>query len=147
MRIIISGTHNYKNWKNFKELLHKELYNIQGEYGIPKDEIEIVHGGASGIDTYAEWFAKNNKIKYRCFPSDWDNISNAPLVILKYQSNGKPYNAAAGTLRNKQMLDYAIEAENPILIAFPRKDSKGTKDMIKIAKQAKIDTRIIEINP
>ena len=43
------------------------------------------------------------------------------------------------------MLDYAIEAENPILIAFPRKDSKGTKDMIKIAKQAKIDTRIIEI--
>lgn len=54
------------------------------------DELEIVSGGASGIDKDGEYFAKFNDLGVRIFNADWDE-------------HGK----SAGPLRNKQMAEYA----------------------------------------
>lgn len=66
--------------------------------------VEIVSGGANGIDAVAEEFAYQFEIKYTEFPADWE-------------SHGK----AAGPIRNRQIAQYADQL---LVIRYP--DSKGS---------------------
>lgn len=76
---------------------------------------KIIHGAATGADTLADEWGKENKIEIKDYPitkEDW----------------GK-YGLSAGPLRNARML----EQENPILvIAFP--GDRGTRDMVMRAE-------------
>lgn len=72
---------------------------------------ELVSGGARGVDTLGEMWAKENSIPIKVFKPDWNT-----------------YGKAAGPLRNIQMGDYA-EA----LIACWDGKSKGTNHMIDYA--------------
>lgn len=74
---------------------------------------EIVSGGAKGVDSFAEAWAKLHLIPVKIFKPDW--------------SAGKK----AGALRNRQIVDYCDE-----LIAFWDGQSKGTKISIEMAKTA-----------
>ena len=77
-------------------------------------DCEIVSGGAYGVDTIAETFAKEFGIPATIFPADWD-----------------AYGKRAGAMRNKQIVDYA-----DVIIAFWDGQSKGTQITVGMAKRA-----------
>ena len=88
------------------------------------ENIEIVEGGATGIDSLAKSYAISKNFKYKEFPADWNK-----------------YGRAAGPIRNKQMAEYS-----DILIAFRYVDnpSRGTENMINQAKENNL--KIITVN-
>lgn len=114
MKIIIAGSRNFNNYQKLKQECDKFLQDYKN--------IEIVSGAHyKGADKLGEQYASEKKIKIIKFPADW----------IKY---GK----AAGPKRNNQMAIYA-----DALIAFWDGKSKGTKNIIQLAKQRQLKTRII----
>jgi hypothetical protein len=81
--------------------------------------VEVVHGGASGIDSAAGWYFATHK-RVTVFEAEWD-------------VHGK----AAGPIRNKEMADYA-----DALLAIWDGKSKGTKNMIETAEKAGLEVYI-----
>lgn len=71
--------------------------------------MEVVVGGAKGVDHNAELWAARNNIPFTVFNADW-------------RAHGK----AAGPIRNSKMAEYA-----DALIAVWDGVSKGTEDMIR----------------
>ena len=47
-------------------------------------------------------------------------------------------------IRNEEMAKYASEADCGILIAFPVGESRGTRNMIKLAKQYGLEIEVVE---
>jgi hypothetical protein len=84
----------------------------------------IIHGGARGADKMAGRVAKELGFTVIELPANWGR-----------------YGRAAGPIRNREMLML-----NPdIVFAFHKNidESKGTKHMLKIAKEAGVDTILI----
>jgi len=84
------------------------------------DITELVSGGATGVDGMGEKWAKDNSIPVKSFYADWDK-----------------YGKSAGPIRNRQMAEYA-----DALIAIVPYESRGTANMIKIAKALDLDVFI-----
>ncbi len=99
MKIAIIGSRN----------LHIE--NL--EHYLPQNVTEMISGGAKGIDTDAESFAKENGIKTVIFLPDYSR-----------------YGRGAPIVRNKQIVDYADE-----VIAFWDGKSRGTLSVIDYCKR------------
>ena len=79
---------------------------------------EIVVGDAIGVDAYARAFARVNEIELNVFKGDWSL-----------------YGLEAGMIRNKSMFDYAVENYNNVFVlAFQANGSKGTQNMINMAR-------------
>ena len=74
----------------------------------------IVSGGAKGIDTFAENYAKLNNLPFTIFSPEYNK-----------------YGRIATFVRNQQIVD-----ASDMVIAFPTKDSKGTIDTIKRTKRS-----------
>jgi len=83
----------------------------------------IISGGARGADKIGEDFAKENSIPLTIIKAEWD-------IYGKY----------AGYRRNKQMAEIA-EA----VIALWNGESKGTKNMIDIAKRKGLPIFVCQI--
>lgn len=86
----------------------------------------VFEGGAKGVDTQVKIECEYFGVSYVTFPANWKSL-------------GKK----AGPIRNKTMLDYAMKIEplqNICAIGFPASDSRGTKHMLKIARQAGVHT-------
>lgn len=81
---------------------------------------ELITGGATGADYWAESWAWMNKVPCRIFAADW-----------------KRHGRKAGPLRNQQILDAAAP---DLLVAFP--GGRGTADMTSRAKRAGV--RVVE---
>ena len=111
VRIIVAGGRRFNDYDYLRYMLD-EL--IDGIY----DTVEIVSGHARGADSLGELYAKEHGLKLSVFKADWNQFGNA-----------------AGYIRNKQMLNYAME-EYPIVAAFWDGESKGTKDMIERSRRA-----------
>ena len=118
-RVIVAGGVHFNNYDTLKNTLDEYFKNSL------KEEIEIVSGHAKGADSLGERYAEENGITCTVFPADW-----------------KKYGRAAGPIRNKLMLEYAMEQEAS-LIAFWNGESEGTKNMISIAEKAEIEVKII----
>lgn len=73
----------------------------------------IIHGGANGADKMA---------------GRWAMLEGYPLIVMP--ANWGKYELAAGTMRNKWMLDWALP---DVVIALP--GGKGTFNMVKQAKE------------
>ena len=114
LKIIIAGSRNF----NDKDFVYEKLDKILSNY----EDIEIVEGGARGVDSLARQYAIDYKIPYKEFSAHWD-----------------AYGKAAGGIRNDQMAQYG-----DMLIAFYN-GSKGTKNMINAAKRKNLETIIINI--
>lgn len=120
--IIIAGSRNVnvnrRNYANFAAQIDYYLQNID------PSELTILSGGARGIDTLGEIYAKKHNIEcYRC-PADWDRFGKS-----------------AGYRRNERMAEFATH-----LIAFPtdeRKTSKGTHHMIDIARNHGLKVKVV----
>ena len=103
------------------------------DYEVPKfiDIVEscnpsvIISGEAKGFDSLARVYAEAFGKEYIGFPADWE-------------THGK----RAGPIRNAQML---TEGKPDIVVAFLRKDSKGTKNMIDQALKAGVEVKVIDV--
>lgn len=109
---IIAGSRTFDSYEAMERFCDKALSN--------QTNIEIVSGTASGADRLGEEYAKRKNYQIVYFPADWDK-------------HGK----SAGYIRNKQMAEYA-----DALIAFWDGQSKGTQNMIDLAKQHKLQVRV-----
>jgi hypothetical protein len=83
---------------------------------------ELYHGDAAGVDKYAARVGADAGLAVTPFPADW------------------AWGKSAGMLRNAVMLRAAIaesarrQLPDPILVAFPRPDGKGTQGCMKEAQ-------------
>ena len=115
MKIIIAGTRTFTNYKKLCKVCDHLLQD--------QTNIEIVSGTCRGTDKLGEQYAKERGCKLTQFPADWNK-----------------YGKAAGPKRNQQMANYA-----DVLIAFWDGKSRGTKNMIDLAKNADFKIWIINI--
>ncbi len=83
-------------------------------------ELEIVSGGAAGVDTFGEQWAYEANVDVKRFPAQWHK-----------------YGRSAGHRRNADMARYADR-----LIAFWDGQSKGTENMIRIMVDLKKPTTV-----
>lgn len=114
MKVLVCGGRDYDK----KEFAFHVLDRAHVHWNIT----QIIEGGARGVDSIANSWAKARGVDVLTFPADWNK-------------HGK----AAGPIRNKQMLE---EGKPDHVIAFP--GGNGTKNMIKLAKDAGVP--VFEIN-
>ena len=114
MKVIIAGGRDFNNYETLYKLCDKVLSN--------QTEIEIVSGTANGADKLGEKYANEKGYVIKRFPANWEDF-------------GKK----AGIIRNREMADYA-----DALIAFWDGKSRGTKNMIEVAKKNKLEVRVIK---
>jgi predicted Rossmann fold nucleotide-binding protein DprA/Smf involved in DNA uptake len=108
MKVIIAGSRDFNDYEAVKKYADHILSN--------QSEIEIVSGGANGVDKLGEQYAKEKGYKLTIFKADWNK-----------------YGKSAGPKRNAQMAEYA-----DALIAFWDGESRGTKNMIELAEKHKL---------
>ena len=116
MRILITGDRDYTDGRLIGEILEK--YQAEG-YDT------IIEGEARGADKLSRIEAERLGMQVIPIPAQW----------IKY---GKK----AGPLRNMEMLEYKPN----LVIAFhdDLQNSKGTKHMIRIAKEAGLPVKLIQ---
>ena|SRR3990167_5392739 len=108
MRILVTGSRNFAEFEYMKKVI--EGFCIE-------ENVHWCHGGAKGADMMADRIIQAIR---DCDRPGW--------TIQKFDADWDQYGKYAGPLRNQQMLD---EFEPDLVLAFPRKGSKGTWDMIE----------------
>jgi hypothetical protein len=122
MKLIIAGSRSIMDYAVVCHAIGQTLsalgiMSLQG--------IEVVSGGAGGVDSLGERWAKENHLAVERFPAKWNDITTPP-VRLKKNKYGREYNALAGFKRNADMADYAHD-----LLAVWDGKSPGTEHMIR----------------
>lgn len=114
MRVLCCGD---RNWTD-REVIRQELLKL------PPDTV-IIEGEARGADRISREVAVEMGLQIMPFPADWTR-----------------YGRAAGPIRNHQML---VEAQPQLVLAFHNniENSKGTKNMVSIARAAHVIVKII----
>lgn len=117
-RVLICGDRNWTNLQMIQEVLSEWV-----AYG--KGVECVIEGEARGADTLGRIAAERMGIKVLPFPANWEK-----------------YGRAAGPIRNQQMLD---EGRPTVVLAFHNDiaNSRGTIDMVRRARKAKIYTDVI----
>lgn len=115
-RLIICGGRDFSDYDLFTEKLNR----LMAYY----ENILIISGHASGADTFAEQYAGEHNIPIKVFRAEW-----------------KKYGRAAGPIRNRSMLEFAKEG-TPVVAAFWDGKSRGTGNMINMAKTAGVECHI-----
>jgi hypothetical protein len=92
----------------------------------------LIQGEADGADKWAKKWAQDRGVPTADFPADWDNITR-PGAVVRTRGDGKQYDAAAGGVRNQQMID---EGEPVLGVGFP--GGNGTADMAARLKRCGI---------
>lgn len=120
MRVLVCGGRDFDDWRLLDNYLTKFFELRIEKHNLEKSDFLLIQGEAKGADFLARVWAKYYGIPYKdgSFPADW-----------------KKYGKAAGSIRNKQMLD---EGKPDIVVAF--KGGTGTADMLKKAQDSDIVT-------
>jgi hypothetical protein len=92
---------------------------------LPSDSV-IIHGGAHGVDTWADALAWDRKMHIEVWKPDW-----------------KQFGKRAGIIRNIAMLDTGPD----LVIAFYNGGSSGTAHTVREARKRGITTEVIPIAP
>jgi hypothetical protein len=122
MRVLVCGGREFDDW----DLLNHTLYELfdSGLRDLTEPFV-IIQGGAKGADFLGRVWGKYKAIEY-------------PVEVIEYPADWKQYGKAAGSIRNKQMLDKG----NPdLVVAFP--GGTGTADMVRRAKKAGVE--VVEV--
>lgn len=114
--LAIVGGRDYKDYINFEQLVDEYIKEI----GIPQ---QIVSGGASGVDSMAEIYAKKHNIPTLIFKPDW-----------------KQHGKKAGILRNIDIIDASTH-----VLALPTSKSIGTYDSINRAKKLNKVLKVVNV--
>jgi hypothetical protein len=113
-KVIVAGGRDFTDYCLLSATLHRLLSQ--------KRNVEIVSGMARGADSLALRFAKENHIPVKKFPANWDVDGNS-----------------AGYKRNLRMAEYADAC-----VCFWDGKSKGTADMIRVARLNNLQVRVIK---
>jgi YspA, cpYpsA-related SLOG family/Domain of unknown function (DUF4326) len=114
-RVLVFGGRNYAD--------RRTLYRVLDAAHARRKITCIIEGEASGADRMARQWAEDRGVAVDPYPADWDNIER-PGALVKRNSRGKLYDAAAGPYRNMLMLR---KSRPDKAIGFP--GGKGTLDM------------------
>lgn len=98
MVVIIAGSRSFSDIALVRAAVHASGWQPQLQL--------LITGGARGIDTLAERFAREQRLPIVTIPADWANIT-VPRAVVKRNVQGL-YNAAAGMMRNEAMALRAI---------------------------------------
>lgn len=113
--IIVAGDRDFTNYDYLEQCLNS-LFNTER----PRT---IISGCARGVDTLAIQYAQKHNLPLMKFPADWD-------------THGK----SAGPIRNREMARNATH-----LVAFLTPHSKGTRNMVKQAREFGLTVKIYHI--
>jgi hypothetical protein len=116
-RVLVFGGRDYDD--------RRTLYRVLDDVHARRKITCIIEGEMSGADRLARQWAENRGVAVDPYPADWDNIER-PGALVRKNSRGKLYDAAAGPYRNMLMLRVGRPNE---AIGFP--GGKGTRDMAK----------------
>jgi len=121
VKILVCGD---RNWTH-REYLEQVLIALGCEYGYP---YTIIQGGARGADTMAFYFARDRGLLCETYRAEWTL-----------------YGRAAGAIRNAEMLK---DGKPDLVVAFHNdlENSKGTKNMVSIARKAGVPVRVFTSN-
>lgn len=118
--VIVTGS---RDWQDDFPILGA-LCDLEVEWHYEK--FDVLFGDAGGADALA------HEICHRC------DVSHHEPFVAEWNKWGK----AAGRIRNREMLDYALaHYEQIVVLAFPLPQSTGTVHMMEISEQAKLDVR------
>ncbi len=114
MKVIVCGDRNWLGWA----AIERELERLPAG-------TTIIHGAARGADTIASVLGVRMGFHVKVYPAQWEQFGRA-----------------AGAIRNKWMLD----AGPDLVLAFHSdiRQSKGTANMIEIAKKAGVEVKLFE---
>ena len=114
MKVLVCGDRHWTGWAA-----------IQRELGKLPIGATIIHGAAKGADSIAGIIGVRLGLSVKVYPAQWEQFGRA-----------------AGPIRNKWMLD----AGPDLVLAFHSdiRQSKGTANMIAIAKKAGVEVRLFE---
>ena len=129
VRIIVAGSRTFDsmNLSLIRQLTDGIIDAlVDGKKSIFDPKIRIISGYAKGIDIMGEEIAKMNNYELSVFPAEWDR-----------------YGIRAGYIRNKQMIDFALDALQTYLVVVYDGTSKGTRHMIKECKRLGIEVAYI----
>ena len=122
-RVLVAGT-RYEGSPSWTWTVCNALLKAWDAHG-KADTIVVVHGACrAGIDRYAGAAARVIGCAEEPHPADWDT-----------------YGKAAGPIRNQAMVDLGAD----LCIAFPRGESRGTRDCMRRAEAAGIPVEVHEI--
>jgi hypothetical protein len=121
LKIIIAGGRDFEDYNFLK--FHADIFVNDLKKEFPDAVIQIVSGGAKGVDSLGERFAEENGYDKVIFKADWSK-----------------YRRAAGPIRNAEMASWSTH-----LLSFWNGTSKGTKSMINLAKKENCVVRVIKI--
>lgn len=119
VRVLVTGS---RNWED-RATIERVLTEIKARYGIIREDVVIVHGGARGADRMAGWIAQQLGMKVEVHPADWAR-------------HGK----RAGYVRNQEMID----TKPDLVLGFMRQNSPGTRMCISLAQRAEIPVEVYE---
>jgi hypothetical protein len=134
MRVMITGD---RNWYA-SELAAEVVKRLLIRYG---PDLVVVHGGATGIDWSFTQACGARGVKVEVHPARWD-VLDAPGAVGRVNQHGLRYNANAGPIRNAAM----VAAGARMCVAFHRflRQSRGTKDCVRRAIEARIPTYLVD---
>lgn len=117
-RVIIAGD---RRFNDYGFLCEKCDGVLSGR--IASGEVVIVSGHARGTDLLGERYASEHSLRCELFPADWEK-----------------YGRSAGPIRNREMASHA-----DALIAFYDGKSKGTGNMIRLARDLGLEVDVFNI--
>ncbi len=116
IRLIVCGGRDFCDYEFFKARMDELI--------VQYSNVQLVSGHARGADSLAEKYAAENGLRVKVFPAEWQK-----------------YGRAAGPIRNKAMLEYAME-DTPVVAAFWDGKSRGTGNMLKLAEKAGVECHV-----
>lgn len=116
-KVIVSGSTKFHDYEFVKEKLDDLLSQRE-------EKILIIEGEAPGVDQLAFQYAKERGYAHLGNPALWER-----------------YGKKAGPIRNKEMADFGADA----CVCFWHEESRGTTNMMNIAKKRGLDLRVIDI--
>lgn len=142
-KVLVCGSRDIRD----KEFMFATLDNLLSRKNL--EDVVIIHGDQKsfdkqleieyGADFLADQWAIERGVKRWRYPAPWNGLKDTPKSAMKKNRAGKMYWPGAGMYRNKLML----KEEPDACVGFLGKQSKnsGTKNMLKLCKEAGIDTR------
>lgn len=119
-RILVTGSRNYSNAYLVQKWLSRVVNHLHPE---DSDPPVLIHGGAKGADALADAYWRKMGWPVEVHEAEWDK-----------------WGKRAGFLRNKDMAKSGAD----ICVAFPQGASRGTRNMMDVARHYGITVLDVE---